>query len=601
MAPCADKLADEGEISCVRTGSDSILMVVEGPKKILADVAELLGWMTSAFQTTAGGVFSSLISFGQIPTVHGSTPLFRFSVSGRESPRLSGACWLPLVRQSVIASGFEVPARAGQKGLELSFDDLIAICGIEYPVDRDEKIIFLGLSTILVPTAIFDDCSIQWHVIIAETPNRLQKALHGLDCSVSIFHARYMRDFKYDTHDTYNMPPTSPTSSKGETITGLAAFLSRLREARHFLGWCKEVDVLLGTAAGQYDSVSWTAATESKTRKTASADAFTLGTGGKGIFGASYSRSYMITQNRDQRFPFANRKAKYEEALNNHKEEQIILYDPEERRGWLVPLLSVLLHIVILRLKWDDYTGPLPYAKPTWDGAIEALQALRGYRSLPLHTEDNHDPYRLEDLTKLLMFALQNAYPTKASSTIGGGLVFADSSFTTPSSVILNEGAVVFGNSSRLRNLRELVTALCGIVVPTNNDQRKESRQPPCVRSSEGGFDIIAREPSPCLYQGNRLPGRSLLVPGSTQPTPQESERFGDLSYALGGYSSRQEGGESIDGPIEQLKPNIDVVGAMIEIAMSTGRPQPNEQDSASAEEEEAEERRQLRIASPTS
>ena len=32
----------------------------------------------------------------------------------------------------------------------------------------------------------------------------------------------------------------------------------------------------------------------------------------------------------------------------------------------------------------------------------------------------------------------------------------------------------------------------------------------------------------------------------------QHGGRFGDLSYALGGYSSRQEGGESIDGPIER-------------------------------------------------
>jgi hypothetical protein len=31
----------------------------------------------------------------------------------------------------------------------------------------------------------------------------------------------------------------------------------------------------------------------------------------------------------------------------------------------------------------------------------------------------------------------------------------------------------------------------------------------------------------------------------------QHGKRFGDLSYALGGFLSQQEGGESMDGPIE--------------------------------------------------
>src|SRR5438034_8329511 len=124
---CANRSANEGKISSIRKSNSSVLMYVEGPVHILADVAELLGWMTSAFQTTAGGVLSSLISFGQVPTVNDSMPLFRFSVSGTESPKISGACWLPLVKGSVIAPGFEVPARTGQKGLELSFDDLVAL------------------------------------------------------------------------------------------------------------------------------------------------------------------------------------------------------------------------------------------------------------------------------------------------------------------------------------------------------------------------------------------------------------------------------------------------------------------------------------------
>lgn len=81
----------------------------------------------------------------------------------------------------------------------------------------------------------------------------------------------------------------------------------------------------------------------------------------------------------------------------------------------------------------------------------------------------------------------------------------------------------------------------------------------------------------------------------------QHGERFGELSYALGGYSSRQEGGESIDGPIEQWKADMEAVRATIEFARSTGRLQPNVRDEESREEQEAEERRQLRIPSAAS
>jgi hypothetical protein len=81
----------------------------------------------------------------------------------------------------------------------------------------------------------------------------------------------------------------------------------------------------------------------------------------------------------------------------------------------------------------------------------------------------------------------------------------------------------------------------------------------------------------------------------------QHGQRFGELSYALGGYSSRQEGGQSIDGPIEKWKADMEAVKATIEFAKSTGRLQPNERDRASRDEEEVEEQRQLEIPSSAS
>lgn len=59
----------------------------------------------------------------------------------------------------------------------------------------------------------------------------------------------------------------------------------------------------------------------------------------------------------------------------------------------------------------------------------------------------------------------------------------------------------------------------------------------------------------------------------------------------MGGYSTRQEGGQSIDGPIELWKADMEAVRAKIEFARSTGRLQPNVQDEENREEQEVEER----------
>jgi hypothetical protein len=79
----------------------------------------------------------------------------------------------------------------------------------------------------------------------------------------------------------------------------------------------------------------------------------------------------------------------------------------------------------------------------------------------------------------------------------------------------------------------------------------------------------------------------------------QHGNRFEDLSFALGGYSSRREGDKSIDGPIEQWKPDVGMVRATIQFAMDTGHLYSNEQDAVNIEADLSE-RRRLQIPPPT-
>jgi hypothetical protein len=54
-------------------------------------------------------------------------------------------------------------------------------------------------------------------------------------------------------------------------------------------------------------------------------------------------------------------------------------------------------------------------------------------------------------------------------------------------------------------------------------------------------------------------------------------DRWGNLAYALGGWSGRRDKKNScfVDGPREKWKPNLKVIKATIQFVMKTGRFQP--------------------------
>lgn len=403
---------------------------VKTTKSLAIQIAELIGWLAQAFpirqlQDALGRKLGrSNVSIGRIPLEDGKLG-FRFTadttVQLHRHQELRHPCWLPLFHRSVVAYGFEVPSRQDQRGLEIELDTLMSLCGIEYPVEREGRIIFVGLATILLPLKILDDGSMQWHLIIDQSPNRLSK-LKNLEPPISAFTEEIIETFQKDAGSQHD---DQPRMSQSQT-EAWPAFMDRLRGTRHFLGWCKQVEILLGTEIARYESVAWTRTSEVRTSWIPSSDNYSLGTSGKGIIGASFARTYNIVHHRDRLYPFANRENKFEEALGNHKEEQIILCDPEERRAWMVPFLNMLLHMIILRIKSEgDSTSSdaLPFAKIGPDGATEALKALMRSRARIMHENEGGQPYRLEDLTKMLLIALQNAYPGTTQTRFGDNKV----------------------------------------------------------------------------------------------------------------------------------------------------------------------------------
>lgn len=77
-------------------------------------------------------------------------------------------CWLPLFESGVIAQRPRPEILGSEKedsfhGLEVSFDLMVQLAGVEIPVLIDGGVILVGYQTALVPTRVAGS-SIQWHL-----------------------------------------------------------------------------------------------------------------------------------------------------------------------------------------------------------------------------------------------------------------------------------------------------------------------------------------------------------------------------------------------------------------------------------------------------
>lgn len=81
---------------------------------------------------------------------------------------LKDNCWLPLFESGVIATrARSETSKSGKEdcfhGLEVSFDLMVQLSGVELPILIDGGVILAGYQTALVPTCIAGN-SIQWHL-----------------------------------------------------------------------------------------------------------------------------------------------------------------------------------------------------------------------------------------------------------------------------------------------------------------------------------------------------------------------------------------------------------------------------------------------------
>lgn len=292
-------------------------------------------------------------------------------------------CWHSLFPHSVIAYNFPIRSRTQGIGVEISFETMIQLSGVDRPIEHYGNLILLGISNALVPTAILGEDSLQWHLVTS---------------------------YHEDGIALRNIPRTSviPVQNVLQEDISYQEFFELMQKKRHFLGWCRQVKVTLGCSpanGGDYSNLDYTSAREDLRTRALTSVNTTVGSSGAGFFGGTVGGTWTVYSNRTH--PSEGYHERFELLLSTVRRLPLVLFNPSEQRGWLVPALSVILHMVHVRVLEDSYSADLPYADACWDRGGAAFKAIYDNRDLPVGPQNPEKPYTLRDIVEEFWYALK--------------------------------------------------------------------------------------------------------------------------------------------------------------------------------------------------
>lgn len=308
-------------------------------------------------------------------------------------PTLTQGCWQPLFPSKVIAKyhveNGHKPLSETVDELELDFNIMLELCGADFPIEVDGGLCLSGAYTLLIPVKAvsgFDgrNVCLIWHLLrvdsTEQTPSKARREL---------------------------WQEWARWSEKGQTEWYKAKNIESLTNfERHALGWTKSSTITLGTATQPYSlRRSSAAVTDSETVETTFNMAMSVGYGGWGL-----SLMKSIKQGRTERNRIQDRDKNLVDWLEESTEEQILLYNPEQRQAWLVPKISVILHLVLERMRYvitrHDYQGlELPYLEEDTVDPLVIFRMLESKLEEPFPHRPRDDR-KLKDALRSVLYML---------------------------------------------------------------------------------------------------------------------------------------------------------------------------------------------------
>jgi hypothetical protein len=265
---------------------------------------------------------------------------------------VKAACWLKLLPGTVVAHSWPTPeGRDDFKGLELPFSLMKTLIGATYPMRYQNGFYLQGYPRLLFPAQGLANSCVQWHMISSPSRDDELACDTILNCVV---------------------------------IQGNE--LGNLVDARTFLGFCNRVTVNLGTysSADDYTSIRHSQSMDEAHPLDFLLSSGTMGGGYKGFVNMSATMS--MTFGKTLSSAVHQPENDYLDILRLASRRPLILYDDHPSRGgraWMVPMLSVILHMIhTFVAQEDDVEKSLPAADRTWNSAAVAKQLLIRYANL---------------------------------------------------------------------------------------------------------------------------------------------------------------------------------------------------------------------------
>lgn len=446
-----------------------------------AEMVQALAWLLAVLQNGQDGPVVSGIRMTRDSRRPGTVYLLENDLlEPIVEADMTGSCWFPLVPRTATAVDFPTSPRPDViRGLELSFDLMCYLCGLEYEVIQEGGIVLFGQRSIVFPVLLVDGC-VQWHFEPCEP------------CDQTSRWPRKLKGQRWIVDDL-NFVRTIP---------------------RHFLGLWGDPEILLGTDRCDFSRITWARAPEVK--KDISREGIS--------FGGSISIPRMLTLTWTQTFKVSsNRKNIYMSDFTSKLESMIntpvVLYSVSERRAWMVSFVSVLLHLARARAFFQQVLGiHIPPCDTQADGGLAAFSLLsRCYQNPAKQPAENEtlteeeEKFTVKDYVNDVWAAMDVArretYKTKGLfRTQLVGYDFADiarmkdtlrmkrhnmDAFGTGWAPLLDEVSLVF-----------FCEGLSDLILPSTNNWTSYTHTRPCAlttwRTIPEGFNLLAAS-LPCL------------------------------------------------------------------------------------------------------
>lgn len=249
---------------------------------------------------------------------------------------LRGHCWLPLLKDHVLTYGFHIPQQSSQvSGLQSEISSLALLTVVQGPIEYDGGIVLIGPSALMFPTAITDN-SIQWHYTAIKDASEVVDILD-----------------KYD----WKQEPD----------------IERLLSLDAFLGYCSNAHVLAGTKKVVEGNII--APSSKRNTPTHAAigneinviSAFSI----KSIF--SLEGGGKVIVQKAQRLALDPKDEKLRDRIRRSSRAPILAYDVGSKCAWLVPELSLALHLALQFLNQDWIQREFRNKMPANPEALERI------------------------------------------------------------------------------------------------------------------------------------------------------------------------------------------------------------------------------------